>query len=190
MKKIIKRNRLNEDDSAQQQQNNGNGTPAVDYNKMITENITFIGNLLISVQKMFNENFIKSCPTIDLIAKDQNSIVKDDIKKVIDLYTKFTKAQIQPEDTKVVTESLTAFQGFIKELVNFNTVALTKSEEAKKKEQEQAAQTAQQNSQSAAANASALQQAVNASRETKQFGNILSEKLNNYKIEQSLRNRY
>lgn len=175
-------------------QQQGADPNAVNLTTAVTNANTFVGNLYVTIQKTLKEQFEKACPEIINLAKDQNTPLKDVVKKLNDAYGAFTKAQIKPDDAKAVGEAVQQFTTLVSALTEFATAA---GEEASKQggdQQQQGnaqpnqagAQPAPANGQPAAPANGQQQQNVNASYDYDGFGKSLYEKLRMAQYEKAM----
>lgn len=170
----------------------------------------FVGETFKVITDGIKNNFEKACPEVLAIAKDQQSPVKDAVKKLEEAYGVLKKLQVDPTKADVVATSITAVNNFIAELTGFAS-QLGQQNQGQQQPQQNANQQPAQNNAQPANNQTAQntaqptqpanpapaapaqnnaqpqqQQAVNASKEYADFGHILQEKLRMKTYEKTL----
>lgn len=167
----------------------------------------FVGETFKVITDGIKNNFEKSCPEVLAIAKDQQSPVKDAVKKLEEAYGVLKKLQVDPAKADVVATAITAVNNFIAELTGFASQLGQQNQGQQQPQQNVNQQPAQNNTPTAnnqpgqnnaqptnpapAAPAQnntqpQQQQAVNASKEYADFGHILQEKLRMKTYEKAL----
>lgn len=193
----------------QAQQNPGqqpanNQAQQPDMNAAVNNINKFVGETFKTIVDGVKANFEKACPEVIAISKDQNSPLKDPVKKLEEVYGQLKKAQVDPTKPETVAQAITSYNDFITALTNFATEIAKQSEQQNNQQQPNQQQNNQQvpqnNTQQQTAPAApaqpqnnnqtpapdAQQQNVNASYDYNGFGKALHEKLKMKAYEQTM----